>query len=247
MTGSWSLVPDRGSTAVPSAPEAEPPYTRAIVVAAGGQEDGLGAALERVLDQRAGDRAAEPLAAHGGQRGDADDLGHGADRLMRPGGDRRRTGPRPRPSRSARAACRSRRKLEVRRVDGRVALGAALRPGAPCPARRSRRAATAQRGGERVVVGARTRSVTPDGGSGAPPARRGRAPAAAPRAPRGRSPDRAEQRRRRLVHPLERLRQRRARAGAPRAASTSATVNACVHAQPRPRVVRPRRPSPRTA
>ena len=57
-------------------------------LAAGRDEDGLDAPLQRVFDQRAGHGAAEPLPAHGGQRGDADDLGHAVDRLVHPGGDR---------------------------------------------------------------------------------------------------------------------------------------------------------------
>ena len=74
--------------AVPTRLNPRREYTRAIASLPAEMNTVSDAALDRVLDQRAGDRAAEALTAHGGQRGDADDLAHALDRLVRPGGRR---------------------------------------------------------------------------------------------------------------------------------------------------------------
>ena len=75
------------------------------LVAAGGEEDQVGAGVEQVPGQRRGDRGAQPAPPGGGQGGDAGDLGHVADPHRHAGWRRR---PR-RPSRPGRRpVCRPR-------------------------------------------------------------------------------------------------------------------------------------------
>ena len=143
----------------------------------GREEDDLGAALERVLDQRAVTARAEPAAAGGRQRGDADDLGHRADRLVLPAASRP-------PASSATAmtvsaVARSGRagSPASRTLGRRVALGRALRPGGG-PGCAKPMYWTARAAASAGSPGPSSRSIVA-GGSGRAPAA-GRAPSAAP-------------------------------------------------------------------